>query len=114
MDKTKNKEVGNRGEERAAEYLRGLKYKILDRNLKLFCGEIDILAEDRRTIVLVEVKTVSGSGFGEAVDLVRYKKQNKLKTLASALTQIYPNRDIRIDVVGVDGEEITHYQDAVH
>jgi putative endonuclease len=114
MDKTKNKATGNWGEDRASEYLKTLGYKILERNLRLFCGEIDILAEDRKTIVLVEVKTVSGAGFGEAVELVRYKKQEKLKLLASALTQEYPKRDIRIDVIGVDGDRITHYKDAVH
>jgi len=114
MDKTKNKDTGNWGEDKAVEYLRKLGYKILERNLRLFCGEIDILAEDKKTIVLVEVKTVSGAGFGEAVELVRYKKQRKLRTLALALTQDYPKRDIRIDVIGVDGEEITHYKDAVH
>jgi len=102
MDKTENKSTGNLGEEAAAKYLREKGYKILERNLRLFCGEIDILAEYRRTIVLVEVKTVRGSGFGLAQDLVRYKKQEKLRSLALALMQEYPGRSIRIDVIGVD------------
>lgn len=120
MDKTKNKEVGNEGEQRACDYLISKNYKILERNLRLFCGEIDILAESprrlgqKRSIVLVEVKTVSGSGFGGAVDLVRYKKQLKLKTLARALEQEYPGRTIRIDVIGVDGDRINHIENAVN
>jgi Holliday junction resolvase-like predicted endonuclease len=68
----------------------------------------------KRSIVLVEVKTVSGSGFGGAVDLVRYRKQLKLKTLARALEQEYPKRTIRIDVVGVDGDRINHIENAVN
>lgn len=90
------------GEDAAAEYLLNKGYRIIDRNLRLFCGEIDILAEEKKTIVLVEVKTVRGSGFGLAQDLVRYKKQQKLKLLARALSQEYSNSTIRIDVIGVD------------
>ena len=90
------------GEDLAAEYLTKNKYKIIDRNLELFCGEIDILAEVRGTIVIVEVKTVRGSGFGLAQELVRYKKQQKLKLLGRAIAQKYPTSTIRIDVIGVD------------
>jgi len=113
MDKSRNKETGNYGENLATEYLEKLGYKILERNLKLFCGEIDILAEDRGTIVIVEVKTVSGFGWGSAHDLVRYKKQKKLKLLARAVEKEYSNRDIRIDVIGIDEEKIEHIKNAV-
>ena len=121
MDKTLNKKTGNEGEDIAAVYLKGKGYKILERNLRLFCGEIDILASPpaggRRTIVLVEVKTVRGEGFGSAQELVRFKKQNKLRTLGKALEQEYPGRTIRIDVIGVDfssGEaRIEHLVNAV-
>jgi len=102
MDKTKNKNTGNFGEQKAAEYLISKGYKILERNLKLFCGEIDILAQEGKILVIVEVKTVRGARFGLAQDLVRYKKQQKLRDLARALMQEYPNRSIRIDVIGLD------------
>ncbi|MFA4995927.1 MAG: YraN family protein [Patescibacteria group bacterium] len=118
FDKTKNKSTGNMGEDLAAEYLIKNKYKILGRNINIKVGEIDILADDRGTIVIVEVKTVRGSGFGLAQELVRFKKQNKLKLLARALTQKYPNKTIRIDVIGVDyscGEpKIEHIINAVY
>ena len=95
------KSTGDEGEVLAAEYLQLLGFKILARNYKLFLGEIDILAEDRKTLVICEVKTVRGSGFGFAQDLVRFKKQNKLRNLAKALEQKFPKRAIRIDVIGV-------------
>ena len=113
----KRKKLGNEGEQAAAEYLEMSGYKILERNLRLFCGEIDILAEDvkdKKSIVIVEVKTVSGDGWGEAIDLVRYKKQNKLKLLASVLSQQYPNKTIRIDVIGVSVKGIEHLKNAVN
>lgn len=116
-DKTKNKSTGNKGEKEATEYLIDKGYKVLERNLRLFCGEIDILAEDKKTIVVVEVKTVRGGGFGLAQELVRWKKQKKLKLLGRAIEQQYPDRSIRIDVIGVDyssGEPvIEHLENAV-
>lgn len=117
FDKTKNKSTGARGENEAEKYLLALGYKILGRNINFSFGEIDILAEDHQVIVIVEVKTVRGTGFGLAQELVRFKKQQKLKMLARALEQKYPNRTIRIDVIGIefgDGEpKIDHIRNAV-
>ena len=110
MDKTRNKKTGNLGEDRAAEYLISRGYKILERNLRLFCGEIDILASppagEKNTLVIVEVKTVRGAGFGLAQDLVRHKKQQKLITLGRAIEQQFPGKPIRIDVIGVNLTDI--------
>ncbi len=120
VDKTRNRSIGNYGEEIACKYLEARGYRVLERNLKLFCGEIDILAEtpwklgQKRAVVIVEVKTVTGSGYGGAVDLVRYRKQIKLRTLAKAISQDYPDRDLRIDVIGVDGNRINHIENAVN
>ena len=113
MDKSQNKNTGNYGEDLAAEYLESVGYEIIERNKKYPFGEIDILARDKKTIILVEVKTVRGSGFGGALDLVRHKKQEKLRLLALALEKEYPNSDIRIDVIGVDLGEIDHIKNAV-
>ena len=59
------------------------------------------MAQNKNVIVIVEVKTVRGSGFGLAQELVRYKKQKKLLNLARAIAQKFPNQDLRIDVIGV-------------
>lgn len=116
-DKTRNKSTGNLGEDIAARYLEGCGYKIIDRNVKFPYGEIDILASRQNAIIIVEVKTVRGGGFGEAVDLVRNAKQNKLRLLARGVEQKYPECAIRIDVVGVDlsvePPEIKHLISAV-
>jgi putative endonuclease len=102
MVKQNNKKTGDAGEELAREYLEKHGFRIIGTKYKLFCGEIDILAQDRKTLVVIEVKTVRGAGFGLAQDLVRYKKQQKLRNLARALMQEYQNWPIRIDVIGVD------------
>jgi putative endonuclease len=117
LDKTKNKQTGNLGEDAASDFLKNKGYKILARNLFFAFGEIDILAEKDRSIVIVEVKTVRGCGFGLAQDLVRFAKQNKLRLLARAVEQQYPNRTVRIDVIAIDFSEsepkIEHIESAV-
>jgi putative endonuclease len=113
MDKRKNKLIGNRGEDLAIEYLEGIGCNILERNLSYPFGEIDILAKDGKVIVIVEVKTVSGDGWGRAHDLVRRKKKEKLKLLALAVAKEYPDCDIRIDVISIDQGRIEHIESAV-
>ena len=114
MNKKMNKLTGNRGEDIAAEFLEQRGYKIIGRNLTFPFGEIDILAESpSKTIVIVEVKAVSGDGWGSAHDLVRHKKQEKLKLLALAVEKEYQGCDIRIDVIGIDGDRIEHIENAV-
>ena len=47
---------GNAGEKAAARYLKKKKYKILSRNYVAKNKEIDIIAENKDTVVFVEVK----------------------------------------------------------
>ena len=50
-------EIGHLGEDATCEYLKKNGYKIVERNWRLGNIEIDVIAEDRRNIVFVEVKT---------------------------------------------------------
>ena len=96
--------LGRTGEDLATQLLQKNHYKILGRNIKLPFGEIDILAQEKKTIVLVEVKTKRGRLFGLPQDMVHAHKQHKLRQLAGWLTQQYPEQVIRVDVVAVDLE----------
>jgi putative endonuclease len=117
FNKRENRKIGNFGEDLAAKYLEDRGYKIIGRNVNFPFGEIDIIANFKGIIVIVEVKTVRGSGFGLAQDLVRFAKQNKLRLLARAVEQQYPGKTVRIDVVGVDmsfdESKIEHIESAV-
>ncbi len=111
------KESGNIGEDLAEKYLRQKRFKILKRNLTTKIGEIDILARDKSDIVVVEVKTKSGSDFGEGFEMVNYFKRRKLLQLAKMLQKDYSRATIRIDVVSVDlsqnPPEIKYFKSAV-
>ena len=55
-------ETGKLGEDIAAKYLEGKKYKVIERNYKKPWGEIDIVAASpEKTLVFFEVKTVRGN-----------------------------------------------------
>jgi len=51
--------LGRRGEQLAAQYLERAGFRILDRNWRCAEGEIDIVAAERRVLVVCEVKTRS-------------------------------------------------------
>ena len=117
--------TGARGERAAAKYLKQHGYRIIARNLRSRMGEIDIVAQasDRRTIVIVEVKTRAIEDAGVAGILpeehVNRQKQRKLAALASQLVNRYrlEDRPIRFDVIGVDlvargTPVIRHYEGA--
>lgn len=96
------KQLGTQAEQLAARHLVQKGLKILAQNLKLKLGEIDLLAQDGDTIVLVEVKAKTGMLFGRPVEMVDSRKQHKLWQLAQAISLRYPGKSIRIDVVAVD------------
>lgn len=109
------KSLGSEGEELALQFLLNKGYKEIRRNLRLFCGEIDLLMEDKDTLVICEVKTKSSGEFGVPQEEVDYFKRKKLIQLGKALWQLYPNHPIRIDVVAVDAatKKIDHIISAV-
>lgn len=109
----KRKILGSSGEEQALQFLENKGFVLVGRNLRLICGEIDLLMHDRNDLVIIEVKTKSSQHFGLASDMITLKKKRKLLQLAKALWQKYPGKNIRIDVVAIDEENIQHFRSAV-
>jgi putative endonuclease len=97
-------ELGRMGENLAAQHLEDLGLVILTRNWRCREGEIDIVATDGlRRVVICEVKTRSGDGFGSPFDAVTRGKRRKLRRLA----HLYLAErgvswvSVRFDVVGI-------------
>ena len=97
------RELGARGEDVAAAYLTSLGMEILDRNWRGRDGEIDIVALAAGTLVIVEVKTRSGDGFGPPAGAVTARKYARLRRLAAQWLDEHEVRagEVRIDVVSV-------------
>ncbi|WCC79202.1 YraN family protein [Cutibacterium equinum] len=103
------------GEDVAAQYVESLGWTVLARNWACEVGEIDLIAQDGRTIIFVEVKTRSGTGFGNPLESITTTKIRKLHELALAwlVDQHEVVGSVRIDAIGVmmrPGEQptITH------
>jgi putative endonuclease len=74
--------LGRYGEEVAARYLEGLGLAIVERNWRCSEGEIDIVARDGSTLVVVEVKTRSSLAFGHPAESITPRKIRRLRYLA--------------------------------
>lgn len=114
-----------RGERIARRYLNRRGYRTLGTNVLVAHAEADIimLAPDRRTIVVVEVKARVGEPSGERVPeaSITQDKAHRLVRIARALTRrrVYEGRPVRIDVVAVEiprkGRAVVrHHPGAVH
>lgn len=99
-----NRELGNRGEQLALEYLLAQGCLLLAKNFRCRIGEIDLIVQDGQTIVFVEVKSRSGKGWGLPQEAVDFRKQSKIQKIAQyfLLTQRMAERDLRFDVIAVE------------
>lgn len=80
--------VGAAAEDAAASYLGDLGWSIAGRNVRLGDDELDIVALEpgrRDTLVIVEVRSRSGTGFGAAVESIDARKVARLYRAALAL-----------------------------
>ena len=96
-------EFGKEGENYAAEYLEGKKYKILERNFACKRGEIDIIALKDDTIIFVEIKSRTSTKFGLPSEAVTKQKLKHLYKTAEyyLITRNLVNIDTRIDVIEI-------------
>ncbi len=105
---------GNQGEDSACRYLTQKGYRILARNYRKPCGEIDIIATDKKTLVFVEVKKRASNAFGGPIAAVTRAKQHKIILTAQCyLKENAPKFDnIRFDVVCLLPGKIEHIEQA--
>jgi len=109
------------GEDIAAKYLRKKRYKLIAANYKCRFGEIDLIAENRRYLVFVEVKLRKSANFAGAAEFVDHRKQKRIRTTAELYLSNYPtDLQPRFDVIeiyapdGIDTKHpvINHLEDA--
>ena len=96
--------LGKMGEQLAFQFLSKRGYKIIDRNFRIRGGEIDIIAIEKNTLVIVEVKTRTSHKFGLPEESVTTYKLSFLARAAKFYRSSRKNLPLaeRIDVVAVD------------
>ena len=101
--KTRRRRLGAFGESHARGHLSRNGYAILGSNIRLRSGEIDLVARDGQTIVLVEVRTRMGRRFGTPEESVTPKKAERLACLGEEYMQGSGcSAEWRVDVVAID------------
>ena len=95
--------LGKAGEEAAVAFLKRRGYRILERNRRTPFGEIDAIAREGLSLVVIEIKSRISSSFGPPSFSVTWKKRRKI--IQNALFYLKKNHLLgsawRIDVVAV-------------
>jgi len=110
------KNLGDRGEQLAADFLKNKGYLILAQQYHCRFGEADLVASKDNQLVFVEVKTRRNNKFGLPETAVNSVKFNKLyKTALAYLADKALNTDnFRLDLIAIDyladQPQIRHYE----
>lgn len=109
--------LGHEGEDIAARYLEEHGYVILDRNWRCGHKELDLVVLKDRTIVFVEVKTRTGTQYGDPQDFVDNRKIKRIINSADAYIRFRCiDMDVRFDIISIvtDGEDfkVEHIEQA--
>ncbi|WJH33255.1 YraN family protein [Paenibacillus sp. CC-CFT747] len=98
------REVGQKGEDLAAQFFTDKGSRVIRRNWRCRSGELDLIVEEEGILVFVEVRTRRATGrFGTPQESVDYRKQRQVRETA----QVYlhqtggHDRQIRFDLVSV-------------
>ncbi len=95
--------LGQRGELIAEAFLRAKGYATVETNWRCLLGEIDIVARDGATLVLVEVRSRSAGDTSPAFESIGARKRQRM--IAAAYEYLAAHKlddaDWRIDVVAV-------------
>lgn len=89
-------------EQRALRHYRLRFYRILGANVWIAGYELDLIARRGRTVAFVEVKSKSGDGYGDPLEMVTAEKVRRIRTAAEAWLAANPEHDgceVRFDVV---------------
>jgi putative endonuclease len=102
-------------EKRAAWWYRLRGYRVLDRNCWAGGYELDLVVRRGRSLAFVEVKSKSGDGYGDPLEMVTPVKVERVRRAAEAwLAQHRGDAgglDVRFDVIAVRAGRIEHVAD---
>lgn len=105
---------GRSVEARVSAALEDRGFIVIARNHRVGRDEVDVLALDGTTLVIVEVRARANATCDEALASVNRRKIRLLKRAALALlASKEEQREVRIDVVAVGTDRVEHIESAV-
>lgn len=105
MSKAAHLVAGENAEQAACDFLLAKQFKLIERNVRYPFGEIDLLMQDGKELVFVEVRFRRSQRFGGGVESVTAAKQKKMANAAQAWLSSHrhwANSACRFDVVAMD------------
>lgn len=75
---SRHNEVGILGERLARKFLEEKGYKVLEQNYRTRFAEIDLVAQEKNTLIFIEVRTKIGEDFGTPEDTINKAKLKKV------------------------------------
>ena len=110
-------QLGKKGEQLAVDFLIENGYDIVERNYRFNKAEVDIIAQKKDVLAIIEVKTRSTTDFGNPQDFVKPKQiKNLVKAVDEYVTVNNLEVDVRFDIIAIVNEEqqfnIEHLEDA--
>lgn len=110
--------IGRFGEILASRYLRCQGYDILSAHYQSRFGEIDLIAENKKFICFVEVKTRSENMLSSPSDAVDFSKRNKIISTSQFFIKKHKiEKQYRYDIIEVffendEAVKINHIKNA--
>ncbi|MGB9857863.1 MAG: YraN family protein [Dictyoglomaceae bacterium] len=97
------KELGKIGEEFALDYFKKKGFEICERNYRTHFGEIDLIVKKKNLLIFIEVKTRKSLKFGEPIEAVDERKQEKIRFIADYYLAKIKNKSlqVRFDVFSI-------------
>ena len=89
-NKITTKQLGDRGEQVVVDYLEASGHEIVARNYKTKLFEVDIISRKNEVLYFTEVKYRSDHDFGEALDFIDKKKQQKMHLAVEGFVATHP------------------------
>ncbi|BAW79585.1 hypothetical conserved protein [Candidatus Nitrosoglobus terrae] len=103
---------GRQAEHLARDYLQTQGLRLTQCNYRCYFGEIDLIMEDSKNLIFVEVRYRRNGRFGHAIESITATKRSRLITTAQHYLQqakVGQNKPCRFDVVGVTLEPAGTY-----
>lgn len=112
-------ELGKKGEQLAVDFLLKNDYAIIERNYRFDKAEVDIMAQQKNTLAIIEVKTRSTLDFGNPQDFVKPKQIQRLVKAVDEYVNVNAlDVEVRFDIIAIlkegNGFKIEHLENAFY
>jgi putative endonuclease len=112
--RTERRRSGDAAEDAALKYLTRQGLKLVERNFSCKGGELDLIMQDGKSLVFVEVRRRSGQTHGGAGASVTRSKQRRLIIAAQTYLQRFSTPPAcRFDVLAFEGDNMQWLKNAI-